>query len=252
MLSKQTAKGMMLDIDTCAKAEQNVKQADLDLDFANTLEEAAKIAVAGMIDFVIIHEQPNTHGLDLARELWQLTPSMPMLVMCEAASGTWEAAGADPDPRLELVYSEASPQEINHRLAKLLQFKPKQSQAQTRSFVEPVHILRNSKSGRLDAERIAEIFGIALSDIARAVNKSYSTVHKTPDSPALQNALYSFERIAAAVKTITGGELEPGLKIWLNAPNKAFPKDLPVDLIKQGHANMLADMLEDVLLGQPG
>ncbi|MBY0548047.1 MAG: hypothetical protein K2W95_12200 [Candidatus Obscuribacterales bacterium] len=249
---KQQAKGMMLDIDTCTKAEQSVKQADLDLDFATTLEEAAKIAVAGMIDFVIIHEQPNTQGLELAKELWQLAPSMPMLVMCEAASGTWEAAVADPDPRLELVYSEASPQEIHHRLAKLLQFKPKQSQPQTRSFVEPVNILRNNKTGRLDAEKIAVTFGIALSDIARAVNKSYSTVHKTPDSAALQNALYPFERIAAAIKTITGGELEPGLKIWLNAPNKAFPKDLPVELIKQGHASMLADMLEDVLLGQPG
>ncbi len=186
---KQQAKGIMLDIDTCTKAEHNVKQADLDLDFATTLEEAAKIAVAGMIDFVIIHEQPNTHGLDLARKLWQLTPSMPMLLMCEAASGTWEA---EPDPRLELVYSEAAPQEIQHRLAKLLQFTVKNQKPLTRSFVEPVPALRNSKSGRLDAERIAESFGIALSDVARAVNKSYSTVHKTPDSLALQNALYPF------------------------------------------------------------
>ncbi|MBX9950343.1 MAG: hypothetical protein K2Y39_14335, partial [Candidatus Obscuribacterales bacterium] len=155
-------------------------------------------------------------------------------------------------PQIELVYSEAAPQEIQHRLAKLLQFTVKNPKPLTRTLVEPVPALRNSKSGRLDAERIADAFGIALSDVARAVNKSYSTVHKTPDSSALQNALYPFERIAGAIKTLTGGALEPGLKIWLNAPNKAFPKDMPVELIKEGHASMLADMLEDVLLGQPG
>lgn len=249
---KQLAKGMLLDIDSCTTAEQNVKQADLDLDFASTLDEAAKLAVAGKIDFVIIHEQPNTQGLDLARKLWKLAPSMPMLVMCEAASGTWGATEAAPDPRLELVYNEAPPQEIQHRLAKLLQHNTKPLKLPTRTLVQPIPVLRNSRSGRLDAERIAENFGIALSDVARAVNKSYSTVHKTPDSLSLQNALYPFERIAAAIETITGGKLELGLKIWLNAPNNAFPNDLPVELIKQGHANTLADRLEDVLLGQPG
>jgi hypothetical protein len=116
--------------------------------------------------------------------------------------------------------------------------------------VDPIPLLRG-KSGRLDAEKISLCFGVTLSDLARAVNKPYSTIHKTPDSAALQTSSYPFERIASAIKTITGGKLEQGLKIWLNAPNKAFPASLPVELIKKPHASMLADMLEDVLLGHP-
>ena len=47
------------------------------------------------------------------------------------------------------------------------------------------------------------------------------------------------------------GSVQPALKMWLNTPNNAFPNELPVDIIKQGHASMLADMLENALLGHP-
>lgn len=250
MQLKQQAKGMLLDFDASTKSVQTIKQADLNLDFSSSLEEAFRIATAGSIDFMIIHEQPNTHGLELVERLWEVAPGIPMILMCEAASGTWEQSISD--PLLELVYSEAPPQELHHRLAKLLQLKTKETWQLPRVPVEPIAALRNERSGRLDAERIALYFGITLSDVARAAAKPYSTVHKTPDSSAMQTVLYPFERIASAIKVLTNGKLEAGLKIWLNAPNKAFPKDLPVDLIKRGHVSMLADMLEDVLLGQPG
>ncbi|MBP9093443.1 hypothetical protein KBI23_20655 [bacterium] len=245
------AKGLVLDADTC-KTQQNIKQVeadDFDIKFASSREEFNRSAANGSVDFVIIHELPNTKGLDLVNEVRQVAPVMPMILLCEAASGTWAQSASY--PQLEVVNIEAPPQEIRHRISKLLQFKPRHSLPKTRTVVDPLPVLR-SKSGRLDAERISLYFGITLSDLARGLNKSYSTIHKTPDAPALQASLYPFERIASAIKIITGGKLEQGLKIWLNAPNKAFPASLPVELIKQGHASMLADMLEDVLLGHPG
>ena len=245
------AKGLVLDTDTC-KTQQNLRQVeadDFDIKFASSLEEFNQSAASGSVDFMIIHELPNTKGLDIVNGVRQVAPVMPMILLCEAASGTW--AQSVSDPQLELVYTEAPPQELLHRISKLLRFKPRFATPKTRVVVDPIPLLRG-KSGRLDAEKISLCFGVTLSDLARAVNKPYSTIHKTPDSAALQTSLYPFERIASAIKTITGGKIEQGLKIWLNAPNKAFPASLPVELIKKGHASMLADMLEDVLLGHPG
>ena len=47
------------------------------------------------------------------------------------------------------------------------------------------------------------------------------------------------------------GSLQPGLKIWLNAPNEAFTNELPVNIIKQEHIALLADGLEDALFRTP-
>jgi hypothetical protein len=244
------AKGLVLDTDTCKK-QQNIRQVEADdfnIEFVSSLEEFNQSAASGSVDFMIVREQPNTKGLDLVNEVRRVAPVMPMILLCEAASGTW--AQLVSDPQLELVYSEAPPQELSHRISKLLRFKPRYTTPKMRVAVDPIPSLRG-KSGRLDAEKISLCFGITLSDLARAVNKPYSTIHKTPDSAALQASLYPFERIASAIKTITGGKLEQGLKIWLNAPNKALPDSLPVELIKKGHASVLANMLEDVLLGHP-
>jgi DNA-binding response OmpR family regulator len=244
------AKGLVLDADTC-KAQQNIKlvnAADFDIRFASSLEEFNQSAASGLIDFMMIHELPNTHGLDIVSNVRKIAPRMPMILLCEAASGTWEQLVSD--PQLELVSSDAPPQEIRHRISKLLQFKSNNQPPKARVPVDPIPSLR-SENGRLDAKKIARSFGITVSDLARAVDRSYSTVNKTPDSAALQSSLYSFERIASAIRIITGGKVEQGLKIWLNAPNKALPDSLPVDLIKEGHAGMLADMLEDVLLAHP-
>ncbi|MFA7339701.1 MAG: hypothetical protein WC028_23165 [Candidatus Obscuribacterales bacterium] len=246
------ARGIVLDFDSC-KAERSLKATESkfsNLEFANSLEQANRIVASETFDFMIIHERPNTFGLDLVEKFRQMAPTMPMILLCEAASGTW--AQQLTDPRLELVYSAAPPQELEHRIAKLLNLEEQHFLPENRIAVEPIPMLRSTSSGRLDAERIAECFGLTLKDIARAANRPYTTVHKTPDSLALQPALYPFERIASAIKTITGGALQKGLKIWLNSPNKAFPKALPVELIKQGHASLLADLLEDHLLGQPG
>jgi hypothetical protein len=121
---------------------------------------------------------------------------------------------------------------------------------ETRVQVLTLPELRNEKTGRLDASLIAKTFGLSLADVARSIKRTRASVHKTPDAASLQENLYAFERIASAIKHMTGS-LQPGVKLWLNAPNKAFPKELPVDIIKQGHVSLLANMLEDALLGHP-
>ncbi len=120
----------------------------------------------------------------------------------------------------------------------------------TRVKVFTLKELRNKKTGRLDAVFIAKAFGLSIAELGQSIDRSTASIHRMPDSASLQQPLYAFERIASAIKHMTGS-LQPGLKIWLNAPNDAFPNKLPVNIIKQGHASLLADGLEDALLGHP-
>jgi len=256
MMTLEDRKGILVDTDQCVKKQQLPECVPFQIQSMSSMEEAQQAVCTGQIDFVIMHEPPDTTGINLVRQLRQEAPAVPTILLCEAASGTWAQEIAE--PALELVFTAAPASELLYRIAALLQKfadlkeeEEEEEEERPRVYIEPVPSLRSPKSGRLDAQLIADAFGIKLVDIAKAVGKPYTTVHKTPDSEALQLELLPFERIASAVNSITGGKLEQGLKIWLNAPNKAFPDHLPVNLIKEGRAGMLADLLEDVLLGHP-
>lgn len=55
--------------------------------------------------------------------------------------------------------------------------------------------LLSPKTGRLDASKIADALGMSVAKLADLLGKLRATVTKTPDAPALQGKLRSFERI---------------------------------------------------------
>ena len=93
------------------------------------------------------------------------------------------------------------------------------------------------------------MFGLSVSEIARVLKRKVSTVHKTPDAVGLQQELAVFERIAAALWHLAGST--EGARIWLNAPNPELEDETPANLIRAGEADVIAELLEDVLMGQP-
>lgn len=107
-----------------------------------------------------------------------------------------------------------------------------------------------SPSGRLDAKRVAALFGLRLTEVARILGRPLSPVHKTPDAPALQPRLALFERIAAALRPLAGSD--EGMRMWLNAPNPDLEGHLPLELLQRGQGEIVAELLEDGLVGQPG
>ena len=119
-----------------------------------------------------------------------------------------------------------------------------------RAFKHLVPELHNPDSGRLDAKQIAQFFGLPLTTIAQAIDKSGSALHKTPDSAAIQSELAVFQRIATALLHMLGSAQNS--RIWLNAPNPELSGQTPVELITVGKGVIVAELLEDVLLGMPG
>jgi DNA-binding response OmpR family regulator len=109
--------------------------------------------------------------------------------------------------------------------------------------------LRNP-NGRLDAKRVARLFGMPLAEVARILHRQASTMHKTPDAPSLQQPLALFERIAVALLPLAGSE--EGFRMWMNAPSPDLGGLAPMELLKRGQGEIVAELLEDALVGQPG
>jgi hypothetical protein len=112
-----------------------------------------------------------------------------------------------------------------------------------------VSALHDPTSGRVDAARVAAFFGVSLAEMARILGRSPQSVHKTPDAPALQNALGVLIRIATALTTLF--TTPENARVWLNAPHPDLDRTRPIELVKQRKADVVAELLEDALLGHP-
>lgn len=107
--------------------------------------------------------------------------------------------------------------------------------------------LISPKTGRLDAARIANALGMSVAKLAKLVGKTRGTVTKTPDAPALQEKLRPYERILRLKARLT----DEKLLAWLEAPNRHLDDRSPRSLIEDGRAEVVADLVEDALTGQP-
>lgn len=110
--------------------------------------------------------------------------------------------------------------------------------------------LRHPGSGRLDARRVSAWFGLPLAALARISGRSPQAVSKTPDAPTLQKPLRAFEVVASGLERLVGSEA--GARIWLNTPNPDLAGRTPLSLLSQGEGQVVADLVEDLLVGQPG
>ena len=107
----------------------------------------------------------------------------------------------------------------------------------------------HASNGRLDASKVSALYGVSLAALARALGRSEQAVHKTPTSAALQSALRIYERIATLLLRLTGSET--GLRAWMQASNPELEDETPMTLLLNGEGKVVAELLEDVLCGEP-
>lgn len=110
--------------------------------------------------------------------------------------------------------------------------------------------LHNPHSGRLDARRIAAFFGLAPARFAKILGRSPQAMHKTPDAESLQRPLAVFARIATSLISAFAGREQA--RMWLHSPNPDLDEARPIELVELQKAEVVADLLEDALLGHPG
>ena len=110
--------------------------------------------------------------------------------------------------------------------------------------------LHNPHSGRLDAKRIADFFGLAPARLAKILGRSPQALHKTPDAESLQKPLAVFARIATSLLSAFEGKEQA--RIWLNSPHPDLDETRPIELVEKKKPFVVAELLEDALLGHPG
>ncbi|MEY4510616.1 MAG: hypothetical protein RLZZ450_2738 [Pseudomonadota bacterium] len=113
----------------------------------------------------------------------------------------------------------------------------------------PAQGVHDPDSGRIDADRIATFLGISLRQLAQVCGWNYTTVHKTPDAPSVQEALGPFARTFELLN-----KLHPNAqsaRSWLNTPHREFDERTPLQVMLDGRADAVRDMLEAAYLGLP-
>ncbi|MEO7715869.1 MAG: hypothetical protein ABIY70_06695 [Capsulimonas sp.] len=157
-------------------------------------------------------------------------------------------------PDIAWVSSEASDQEMQLRLRGMIKRstpRPLLKDPSRSPWTLLMPDLHNPESGRLDAARTAEWFGMPLKTLAGLLGRGYATVHKTPDSTTLQESLKVFLRVASALSKLAGSHERA--KAWLNTPSQDLDDhQTPLSAIALGDQEIIAELLEDALVGQPG
>lgn len=116
------------------------------------------------------------------------------------------------------------------------------------------HRLSDKTSGRLDAGKIARLFGLSMAEMGTLCGVSKQSVHANPTSKGIQEKLEPLVKAARGVLWCGGDESK--FKSWLNQPNPDFPEYegrqlSPLDLIRMGHAQVIADKVQNLLTGHP-
>ena len=114
--------------------------------------------------------------------------------------------------------------------------------------------LSDSVTGRLDGGKIGKLFGLSTAEMGTICGVSKQSIHANPTSKGIQEKLEPLVKAARGVLWCGGDEAK--FKTWLNQPNPDFPEYegrqlSPLDLIRMGHAQVIADKVQNLLTGHP-
>jgi|GEM_PF-3035136 len=150
--------------------------------------------------------------------------------------------------------SEDLLQRINEWVKSVAEEDPRAEERKHAPYFRVSQSIRNVASGRLDAVKVAEFFGLTPTELARVVDVKRQTLFKTPDSINLQKKLYPFEEITRGMLMVDD---DPTLfRQWLNTPSRDLPKVegrnmTPMDMIREGHPSVIAGLVDAALTGHP-
>jgi|RhiMetdeSRZDD1v2_1073273.scaffolds.fasta_scaffold02648_14 DNA-binding response OmpR family regulator len=255
-----------------------IEQSDLDLDLVEGGEDVGSRAPDEhhSPDLVVMDVTlPGKPGEKVLAALRAAAPDVPILVMVmeakapparvgETAVRLLEAGATDycvVDPGMRQLQAAL----FRHKVRLLLRNKYQRAGGQAApsradttqrerpgisSRVAPVRELHNERSGRLDAQRIADFLDVPLAKLADAVELNYKALHRTPDAPAAQQKLRPVALIIGLL--VTALEDTTVVRSWLNSPREELEGDSPLAVILAGEADAVLTLLEGARVGLPG
>ncbi|MCH8488283.1 MAG: DUF2384 domain-containing protein [Candidatus Cyclonatronum sp.] len=137
---------------------------------------------------------------------------------------------------------------LRHRIFSLISASFLNTDTKTKQNLLPE--LHDRKTGRLDAKKIADVLGISLKALSAALDKNYRALHKTPHSEKIQKELAVYKRIIEVLYELF--QKPEDIHIWLNSPSVDFGGKTPLNLITEGYAEAVLDLVKDVQEGSAG
>ena len=110
--------------------------------------------------------------------------------------------------------------------------------------------LRSKPSGRLDAKKVAALYGEDLKRFAKALDVSPSALGRSPFARKYQAFLVPFVQTARIIPML---ENRKQFAVWAKTPNKELGGITPLEILFSGPASVrkLVETVEDVLVGEP-
>jgi hypothetical protein len=106
-----------------------------------------------------------------------------------------------------------------------------------------------SGRGKLDADKLREPFGLTRTELLKLSGAAMTeqAIAATPDSEKLQPFLEKLERCARLLVLLKS---QAHFATWLNTSNPELEAK-PIDLIRSGKTEVVADLVEDILTNRP-
>ena len=106
-----------------------------------------------------------------------------------------------------------------------------------------------SNNGRLDADKISDLFELSRREFGILVGVKHQTLHATPDSQKIQGKLIPFENVARSLALFKGDKKR--FRAWLNSACDPFDGKTPMKMIRQGNIDVVVSLVEAALTGSP-
>lgn len=109
--------------------------------------------------------------------------------------------------------------------------------------------LHDPRSGRIDAQKLADYMAVPLKRLAEGLQLNYKAVHRHPAADSLQPALKPLKR---ALEILQGFFQKPEtVRAWLNTPHPDLGGHTALDLILENDVPAVLRILENAEAGVP-
>ena len=108
--------------------------------------------------------------------------------------------------------------------------------------------LHEKKSGRIDAQKIADYMGVPLKRLTEALQLNYKATHRNPSAESIQSALQPLKRILEILHDFF--RKPETVRVWLNTQHPDLGHTA-VETILEGNSGAVLTVLENAVAGVP-
>lgn len=227
-LLSELLKGEGLNVESVKKAEEALSRA----------EKSAPVLV--LLDI----RMPTVSGLEALEQLRGMELPIIMITANEAVAVKHELYSFG-----DVVPASVEDRALRARVRGILKRHSREPRRRVSVSSHVFAELHDPATGRLDAARIASFLGAPLSSFAKFSDVSVAGLHKSPRSISVQPHLIPIARSLAILTQLLS--TKESVLAWMNSPHPDLGGQTPLQLVLEGKAQIVTDLLEAALAGQP-